>query len=342
MSDLTGPHSTIGANRRHYTPLKTPQKCNMRLTTSYTGNIKVINTVVMSKMLSFSKMKSGTRVTRRHRLLLNVGFMFFASSFANAQISYQPHRGSYRRPTDISPDRGFHSFWGNPNNRENSLLPREYDMDNPNLAHRQPIRHIVHGQSPEGYFPYLRDHLQPRRMQKRILEEPYDKSFIRPSNGMMNFKVTKHMTRNPMRSRSIPLNDARICNQPMYRVQKTDACEMYFKWGENMKKHMDWKPTEGQQTWFTSLGMKPIDTEGKDTIRSRRQSGPGPAKRREYRSLSKDDRNKFHQAVNSLKDTQMDGRSKYDILVSYHQASMAPGAHFGPAFLGFHREFLLR
>jgi len=34
--------------------------------------------------------------------------------------------------------------------------------------------------------------------------------------------------------------------------------------------------------------------------------------------------------------------NRYDTIVAFHQPAVSPGAHFGPAFLGWHREFVFR
>ncbi|VDO99568.1 unnamed protein product [Soboliphyme baturini] len=67
---------------------------------------------------------------------------------------------------------------------------------------------------------------------------------------------------------------------------------------------------------------------------------PEPTLRREYRQLSDTERQSFHDALNKLKAEQIDGTSKYDLLVKFYSPKYAPGSHFGPAFLPFHREML--
>uniref|UniRef100_A0A915I8K9 Apple domain-containing protein n=1 Tax=Romanomermis culicivorax TaxID=13658 RepID=A0A915I8K9_ROMCU len=62
--------------------------------------------------------------------------------------------------------------------------------------------------------------------------------------------------------------------------------------------------------------------------------------RKEYRMFSDDEREKFHEAMNALKSDLIDNYSKYDILTTAHTPNLAPGAHFGPAFLPWHREYL--
>lgn len=62
--------------------------------------------------------------------------------------------------------------------------------------------------------------------------------------------------------------------------------------------------------------------------------------RKEYRMMSKKERNKFHNAIKELMEDEIDGTSKYHLLVVSHSAEEAPGAHGGPSFLPWHREFL--
>lgn len=64
------------------------------------------------------------------------------------------------------------------------------------------------------------------------------------------------------------------------------------------------------------------------------------AERKEYRMMSDEERTAFHAAMNRLKTEEIDGTSKYDLLVIYHTPAESPGAHWGPAFLPFHRELL--
>ena len=58
--------------------------------------------------------------------------------------------------------------------------------------------------------------------------------------------------------------------------------------------------------------------------------------------LSDEERGRFHRAMNTLKNTMLDGLSLYDVITALHLPWNAPAAHGGPAFLPWHREFLLR
>ena len=124
----------------------------------------------------------------------------------------------------------------------------------------------------------------------------------------------------------------------MTRPLKHIMCDMYFRWGDATKKPARNPMTAGQKAWGDQLGSR------SPRRRHKRQTeyNDDRAIRREYRAMSDEQRRRFHDAMNKLKNTFMDGRSKYDILVGYHQASASPGAHFGPAFFGFHRELLFR
>ena len=118
------------------------------------------------------------------------------------------------------------------------------------------------------------------------------------------------------------------------------ACKMYQEWAYNMKTVNKWNPTTEQKNWFDSLGSL---GEGISRKRQKRQARhSNRSLRREYRMMTDEQRYRFHRAVNILKNTFVDGLSMYDIFVRAHQARVAPGAHFGPAFLGYHRELLLR
>lgn len=66
----------------------------------------------------------------------------------------------------------------------------------------------------------------------------------------------------------------------------------------------------------------------------------GKATRKEIRRLTDDERRRFFRALNTLKTQRIDTLSKYDIMIVQHTAEYSPGAHFGAAFLPFHREFM--
>jgi hypothetical protein len=69
--------------------------------------------------------------------------------------------------------------------------------------------------------------------------------------------------------------------------------------------------------------------------------------RKEYRQLSYAERTSLHTAIQNLKTFIPDpvgapGVNAYDMFVTLHRYTTSPGAHSGPAFLPWHREFLFR
>ncbi len=60
--------------------------------------------------------------------------------------------------------------------------------------------------------------------------------------------------------------------------------------------------------------------------------------RREYRTLSDYERDRYHEAMNQLK---KDGVFKTFATI-HTQTGNSSGAHSGPGFLGWHREFMKR
>ncbi len=109
-----------------------------------------------------------------------------------------------------------------------------------------------------------------------------------------------------------------------------------------MNEITDWHPDSKTMAWWKGLTMM---THGGDEKyyydyfrhhhRTRRQNAV--RFRRDYRTLSDEERQRFHRAVQQLKSSE-----RYDVFVRFHHPSRSPQAHFGPAFLGYHRELLLR
>ncbi|EPB76559.1 hypothetical protein ANCCEY_04338 [Ancylostoma ceylanicum] len=56
--------------------------------------------------------------------------------------------------------------------------------------------------------------------------------------------------------------------------------------------------------------------------------------------LSADERDRLWRAMNALKATTIDNITVWDLHTLVHYPDSAPGAHWGPAFLPWHREFL--
>lgn len=98
---------------------------------------------------------------------------------------------------------------------------------------------------------------------------------------------------------------------------------------------------ERQQLWFHSLGYGDNNTNPGPSEKDDLPWEPG-CLRKEYRTLTDEERSRFHNAVNAMKTTTIDDVSEYDIVVLYHRIATAPGAHGGAAFYPWHREYLLR
>ena len=69
--------------------------------------------------------------------------------------------------------------------------------------------------------------------------------------------------------------------------------------------------------------------------------------RKEFRQLTEDERLRFGDAVVTMATTIVDpdedpDTSQYDLFVRMHQPCNAIAAHGGPAFLPWHREYLMR
>ncbi|KFD56049.1 hypothetical protein M514_03173 [Trichuris suis] len=77
----------------------------------------------------------------------------------------------------------------------------------------------------------------------------------------------------------------------------------------------------------------------KDVSWRKKRQAQTPALRKEYRTLTEEERTRFHVAINQLKSGTGQPIS-YDTFVEMHQADRAPGAHIGAAFLPWHREYL--
>ena len=67
--------------------------------------------------------------------------------------------------------------------------------------------------------------------------------------------------------------------------------------------------------------------------------------RKEYRQMTSEQIQRFHNVLNTMKRTFPDPQnpsSEYDIYTEIHRHANAPGAHEGPGFLGWHREYIKR
>ena len=137
-----------------------------------------------------------------------------------------------------------------------------------------------------------------------------------------------------------PIHDPR---HTISTQNKRTLCTTYGKWIQGTKEHI-FEPTENQLSYWNYIGGQKIETSHNRRRRKRQSDVTADRRdvRRDYRTLSDVDRASFHAALNGIKSTLIDGMSIYDLFVAFHQANMAPGAHFGPAFLPFHREMLFR
>lgn len=88
--------------------------------------------------------------------------------------------------------------------------------------------------------------------------------------------------------------------------------------------------TDNQISYLRSLGV---------TLNATTNPNPMTV-RKEYRTMSDQERGIFHFVLRALKQQKIDGVSKYDLLVQLSHPAVAPGAHVGAAYLPWHREYL--
>lgn len=140
---------------------------------------------------------------------------------------------------------------------------------------------------------------------------------------------------------------------------KSTDCALRFPSDEEEKSHppdaqndprckwtkKNWRPKFCSNACSGPMKNSKSCQDGKAKKGKRQAKEGGPSKkaiRKEYRMLSDQERERLHKAINRLKSGKIDGVSKYDLFTSYHYTAQAPGAHWGPAFLPWHREFLKR
>ncbi|XP_052818134.1 tyrosinase-like protein [Mya arenaria] len=104
------------------------------------------------------------------------------------------------------------------------------------------------------------------------------------------------------------------------------------------------KMPEVAMKWFAELIHQSI-REAHSRRRMRRQTGrrrlvPRVRIRREYRLISDADRDRFHRAINMLKEDTSIPPNRFDALGRLHEL-LGVRAHDGPNFLGWHRFFLI-
>ena len=62
----------------------------------------------------------------------------------------------------------------------------------------------------------------------------------------------------------------------------------------------------------------------------------GPCTRKEYRRQTASEIQAFHNALRAMKNS-----GEYGVFVRQHRPANSPGAHFGPCFACWHREYLI-
>lgn len=139
-----------------------------------------------------------------------------------------------------------------------------------------------------------------------------------------------------------------IANFPPSSHAGTSKCRVQSMSPDQLQMKADW------EDWDTHPPLERTDKELDylNTIlasskRNYRSRSEGPTcVRREYRTLSESKRKALHDAFIALKTTVVPGtkgnRTEYEVLTSYHRSESAVAAHFGPAFLPWHREYLIR
>ncbi|KAI8779251.1 TYRosinase family member (tyr-3) [Biomphalaria glabrata] len=94
--------------------------------------------------------------------------------------------------------------------------------------------------------------------------------------------------------------------------------------------------------YYKHLFDKYLETAHKSgSVRGRRQAPGSRCTRKEYRMLSDDERDRFHNAINALKQDTTVQPNKYDAISLLHSGPSNFIAHGGPGFLGWHRIYLL-
>lgn len=115
-------------------------------------------------------------------------------------------------------------------------------------------------------------------------------------------------------------------------------------------KFNDWSDTERYpEVEFNAAEREVLDRreaehDPNDPFRQFDDNIDSVARRKEYRLLSDDERKDYHDAIIEMKTTFSGGASlsEYDLFVDIHRFANAPGAHEGPGFLPWHREYINR
>uniref|UniRef100_A0A0N5BLW3 Tyrosinase_Cu-bd domain-containing protein n=1 Tax=Strongyloides papillosus TaxID=174720 RepID=A0A0N5BLW3_STREA len=123
------------------------------------------------------------------------------------------------------------------------------------------------------------------------------------------------------------------------------ACHHRAKWIEESKskEYTTNKVTKKQLLYLSRLETKHSSKIFYNKTRSRRDLYDNFKKRlirKEYRMLNDHERERLHYAMNQLKKRMIDNITLWDLHILIHYPDSAPGAHWGAAFLPWHREFL--
>ncbi|XP_062611355.1 putative tyrosinase-like protein tyr-3 [Saccostrea cucullata] len=145
-----------------------------------------------------------------------------------------------------------------------------------------------------------------------------------------------------LRSRDLP-NEMAKCLNKFYK-SCTIEDEVGLSILHNCIQEYKWKPNPERQYPVKRLSPGAIAYGERlarrvQSLGSRRGKRQAVRRRKEYRMLTDDERNRYHNAVRRLKESR-NGESQYDMIASIHTGDIEQTAHFGCHFAGFHREYL--
>uniref|UniRef100_A0A2C9L419 Tyrosinase copper-binding domain-containing protein n=1 Tax=Biomphalaria glabrata TaxID=6526 RepID=A0A2C9L419_BIOGL len=129
------------------------------------------------------------------------------------------------------------------------------------------------------------------------------------------------------------------------RAGKTDVRDFVgslYNWlceQHTMQDDPDRKPDIDSRAvqYLMDLSRQAADT---GSTREKRQSSSGPCVRKEYRMLTLEERRRYHDAINTLKNDTSVSPNKYDAIALIHRGVTNLIAHGGPGFMGWHRYFI--
>ncbi|KAF8371221.1 tyr-6 [Pristionchus pacificus] len=100
------------------------------------------------------------------------------------------------------------------------------------------------------------------------------------------------------------------------------------------------KPTKKQASYLKAIEKCTRENCVRAGVKRPKRATPRKTIRREVRMMSREERKAVFEAMNILKNTEVDNITAWDLHTLVHYPDSAPGAHWGPAFLPWHREFL--